>query len=281
VAHLLKFRKGWENERLAAFLLSRFSFVAHPASVADDLGSDFFCTIFEVHNESGTDSLAPRKSFAIQIKSSAGEFNVDNKIDYLQRLELPFFIGVVNQSQNQMTIYSAEFIPLLFSLHDVHKLSLVPVEASVFDRDNYCKETEPNALCLHCPSVITLGVEDDRATLSSKVAVLLELCGRVHRNIATKVSNEHIYETDDSGNLLIMAGPGSMLVFRKNFLKRLAEVFYNLDWMFEKVSNKFREEEFLVFEKVYLELSQFYGSPLPHVTTVYSKLKTKVGNRAV
>lgn len=35
-------RLGWENEQLAHYLLSRFSFVAHPSTVGDDLGSDFF-----------------------------------------------------------------------------------------------------------------------------------------------------------------------------------------------------------------------------------------------
>ena len=90
--HLLGPRKGWENERLASYLLSRFSFVAQPSSVADDLGSDFFCTLFEIVNAtSGREVLRPLNSLAIQVKSSAGEISMDNKIDYLMRLELPFF----------------------------------------------------------------------------------------------------------------------------------------------------------------------------------------------
>src|ERR1022692_4839910 len=63
--HLLQLRTGWEGERLAAYLLSQFSFIAHPASVADDLGSDFFCTIFEVQPVAGRQALLPRSSFAI------------------------------------------------------------------------------------------------------------------------------------------------------------------------------------------------------------------------
>ena len=90
--HLLAPRKGWENERLASYLLSRFGFVAQPSSVLDDLGSDFFCTNFEiVKTTSGRDALRPLNSFAIQVKSSAEEIEMDNKIDYLQRLELPRF----------------------------------------------------------------------------------------------------------------------------------------------------------------------------------------------
>jgi hypothetical protein len=108
MAHLLTPRKGWENEKLASYLLSRFSFVAQPTSVADDLGSDFFCTIFEIHDSSGTDVLVPRSSFAIQVKSSMSEVSMDNKIDYLDRLQMPFFIGVVTQSPGVMRVYSAE-----------------------------------------------------------------------------------------------------------------------------------------------------------------------------
>src|SRR5882762_2522416 len=104
MAHLLTPRKGWENEKLASYLLSRFSFVAQPTSVADDLGSDFFCTIFEIHDSSGTDVLVPRSSFAIQVKSSISEVSMDNKIDYLDRLQMPFFIGVVTQSPGVMRV---------------------------------------------------------------------------------------------------------------------------------------------------------------------------------
>ena len=58
---------------------------------------------------------SPAKLFTIRVKSSTSEVPVDNKIDYLLRLELPFFIGVVRQSPPAMSIYSAELLPLLFS----------------------------------------------------------------------------------------------------------------------------------------------------------------------
>ena len=48
MAPLYRTHLGWENEQLAHYLLSRFSFVAHPATVGDDIGSDFYCTIFDV-----------------------------------------------------------------------------------------------------------------------------------------------------------------------------------------------------------------------------------------
>jgi hypothetical protein len=39
--HFYTVRSGWEGERLAEYLLSRFSFVAQPITTADDVGSDF------------------------------------------------------------------------------------------------------------------------------------------------------------------------------------------------------------------------------------------------
>jgi hypothetical protein len=58
--------KGWENEHLATFLLSRIAFVAGPVTVADDIGTDIFCTLFEVGKHKGQDVLLPRSSIESQ-----------------------------------------------------------------------------------------------------------------------------------------------------------------------------------------------------------------------
>ena len=81
-------RRGWENEHLATFMLSRISFVAHPITVADDIGSDFFCTLFEPRVEERIERLFPRNSFAVQVKSNFEKISVTNKIDYLLGLVL-------------------------------------------------------------------------------------------------------------------------------------------------------------------------------------------------
>lgn len=122
--HLGKLHKGWENEHLASFLLSRISFVANPVTVGDDVGSDFFCTLFEV---SEADQLFPRNSLAIQIKSSKDPVDATSKIEYLEKLELPFFVGVVDQNKLRLSIYSGEYLPILFSHYGIPqglKLSL-------------------------------------------------------------------------------------------------------------------------------------------------------------
>ncbi len=278
MAHLLRPRKGWENERLAAFLLSRFSFLAHPASFADDLGSDFFCTIFQLDNESGQESLSPRTSFAIQIKSTADAFGVDNKIDYLERLELPFMIGVVKQSPPEMAVYSAGLLLLLFSEHGKpERLWLVPHDSAAYSPDAYCEVAAPKALRLACPLITTFRTGDGRSDLDTKVATLLAVCSRTFANIATRPRDEHIYDVDGSGRFVIMAGPGSVKVFRDNFLQRLGEVFYNLEWILTVQPQAFRVEEFRVFESVFLQLCAQYDNGLPlYVSGPYSSLKARV-----
>ncbi|MGB2603959.1 MAG: hypothetical protein WBC78_10205 [Candidatus Sulfotelmatobacter sp.] len=282
MAHLLTFRKGWENEKLGAYLLSRISFVAQPTSSADDLGSDFFCTIFEIHEVSGKDALMPRISFAIQVKSSASDVSADNKIDYLMGLELPFFIGVVTQSPPEMRIYSAELLPLLFAeIGRPAKLSLIPVAS--FDPNKYYDGVGTEDIGLRCPLVTTLSVSDDRATLKPKVDALLRICARTHSNIATRVNEEHIYDVDGTGLHKIVAGPGSALHFRFNFLKRLGEVFYNLYFILgEAPPDETLTAEINAFESLYHELESKNHGPLPEFVSVpYKALKAKMSAHPV
>lgn len=283
--HLLTFRKGWENEKLAAYLLSRVSFVAHPTSTGDDAGSDFFCTIFEVQEVSGNDALMPRNSFAIQVKSSPSEIGADDKIGYLMGLELPFFIGVVSQLPPQIDIYSAELLPLLFAeVGEPSRLSLIPVAASDFDPNRY-KETKPSGVVqLRCPLVVTIGVNDDRSAIVPKVRTMLRICSRAQRNIATRVSEEHIYRVQGVGGTdtyRILAGVGSNKYFRENFFKRLGEVFYNFIWILENRPGEFSFTEFQDYEALYLRLKSedSYRLSVGFVSTPYDTLKKKLGTR--
>jgi hypothetical protein len=278
VAHLLTPRKGWENEKLASYLLSRFSFVAQPTSVADDLGSDFFCTIFEIQDSSGTDVLAPRSSFAIQVKSSMSEVPMDNKIDYLDRLQMPFFIGVVTQSPGAMRIYSAELLPLLFAHKGrPRRMSMLPVTASDLNLDNYFNAIEPDFFQLRCPEIAEFRVDEDRSMLTTKVGTLLGICTRAQGNIAARLSEEHIYDLDGKGNVQILAGSGSARHFRVNLLKRLAEVFSNLEWELNAgIQAQELMQEFRAFEHLYHELEVLYPRLPLFVSVPYARLRSRL-----
>jgi hypothetical protein len=209
VAHLAKFRKGWKNENLASFLLSRISFVAHPVTVADDVGSDFFCTLFE--NPKARE-LFPRGSFAIQIKSSKGPIKATNKIEYLEKLELPFFVGVVDQGKLTLSIYSGEYLPILFSQHGIPQvLSLSPDDGNI-RYDNYCDKSGDDYV-LRMPFVLALKAGEDRKSVADSGRKLLHLCSRMHQNVSSRVSCEYIFSLSESDKIVIMAGVGSAQTF--------------------------------------------------------------------
>ncbi len=91
--------KGWENEHLATFLLSRIAFVASPIKVADDVGTDLFCTLYDrslrPSKRKGTRQvpvLVPRSSIAVQVKSTSKPFDVAPRLEYIARLEMPYYI---------------------------------------------------------------------------------------------------------------------------------------------------------------------------------------------
>lgn len=278
MAPLLQPRKGWENEKLASYLLSRFSFVAQPTSIADDLGSDFFCTIFEIQNNSGTDTLRPRSSFAIQIKSSTSKVSMDNKIDYLSRLQMPFFMGVVNQSPPKMQIYSAELLPFMFAHKGTPEcLSMEPIPSTELDLENYLDTDGPGSFSLRCPEVAELRVDDDRPMLTAKVAKLLEICTRCQSNIATRLSEEHIYDFDGKGYPYVLAGAGSSQYFRSNLLKRVVEVFANLHWLLEN-GTPAREivREFRAYERLCNDLREIGVGDLPGLIPYYGLVKAKL-----
>lgn len=253
-------RTGWEGENLAHYLLSRFSFVAQPTSVADDVRSDFFCTIFDIL-ESKPPMVEPRISFAIQIKSNGNKIEAHNKVQYLFRLEIPFFIGVVDQSTAELKIYSAERFPMMTAIFGLReKLWLRPVEQD----DPQCfydGETEPDGVTLDCYRVVTFSASESRTEIRAKVEKLIAICRRAAANIGTRRAEEHIYQMDDAGRVQIVAGIGSINYFRDNIHKRLAEAFYNFEFLLNNHPGDFDIAEFEIYERFHLALMASYQRP--------------------
>ena len=145
---------------------------------------------------------------------------------------LPFFIGVVDREALRLTIYSGEYLPVLFS-HEGRpaRLTLCPASASEIDASGPY-DTEPPRVCsLRLPRVLELAATDNDTAFQEGRQALSRLCSRVLANISSRTNSEYIFRVDDSGRVVIMAGPASVQTFRRNFLLRLAEVFYNLEWL--------------------------------------------------
>jgi hypothetical protein len=275
MAHLGSFRKGWESENLARFILYKFSFIAHPSAVADDIGSDFFCTLFETRRESGQDYLVPTNSFAIQIKSNADTFDVSNKLGYLDALEIPFFVGVADQETLRLTMYSGEYLPMLFSLKGLpQKLEIELCEETTIDPTQYYTESSNRSYVLKFPKIAEIESNAEPEELKALVENLGQICSCIHNNIASRKNREYVFAmpAHNPTSVVIFAGPGSVEVFRDNFLKRLAEAFYNLEWVCRNYPRSFNPTEYIIYEELLNKLKECYGNLPDYLTGPYESL---------
>jgi hypothetical protein len=251
--------KGWENEHLATFLLSRIAFVASPITVADDIGTDIFCTLFEVAKHKGRDVLLPRSSIAVQIKSNMDAVDVASKLDYLHRLEVPYYLGVVDQKQLTLALFSARFLPAFLSWQPhAAQLLLTPVDEF---QENY-RTTEHNdkgVYTLLCHKVATLNAHDDASAIAQSAAAIRDDSKAALQAIASRLNQEYVYEIP--GRVEVFAGPGSAETFRHSFFKRLAEAYFNLSFLLDN-KHPASEAEMDAFIAVADELRRA-GRPVP------------------
>ena len=71
MSHQDSFRKGWQSEALAYYVISKFAFLDKPSTIGDDIGIDYHCTLFNKKQVRNKTNLIPTKyKFAIQIKSN-------------------------------------------------------------------------------------------------------------------------------------------------------------------------------------------------------------------
>jgi len=102
----------------------------------------------------------------------------------------------------------------------------------------------------------------------------------MHANISARVSREYIYQMDAVGTVKIQAGPGSAQTFRYNFYLRLAEVFYNLEWLLNNQPEQFSREEFEVYASLYRSIADM-RQDLPMVlNNSFERLQNRIGINA-
>jgi hypothetical protein len=270
IPHLEKFRKGWENEHLATFLLSRMSFVANPIKVADDIGTDLFCTLFEITEG----ELFPRNSFAIQTKSSMDQIDATGKIEYFEKLELPFFVGVVDQGNLRLSIYSGEYLPIFFAHHGIPQGLKLSLEDTAITFDNYCEVRPEGKYVLRMPHLLDLEGQEDSDAVAGKGSHLIQLCSRMLQNISSRRNCEYVFHLGD-GRVAIFAGPGSAQTFRSNFYYRLAELFYNFEWLYRNNPDGFNIAEYQVFEQCYHAIKNAGQLPIV-VSMAYESIRRRL-----
>jgi len=267
MAHLLVTRKGWQNEHLGLFILSKLAFCANPVTVSDDLGSDFFCCLFSLRKYRNQDTVVPQSSFAIQIKSSSDTFDVSNKVEYLRDLEIPYLVGVVDNDQLTLTLYSGEFLPLFFGLRGTPerlRFKLVNRRVSI---ERFNERYRANRYRILLPRVAEIRADSKVSDLQTTVTRLQALCERIQGNIATRRTQEHIYSLDRIDRPhYILAGAGSAKVFRENVYKRVAEAYFNFRWIIENRPQDYDPNEVALYDEFFRQLKK-QKRPLPKLLT--------------
>jgi len=97
----------------------------------------------------------------VQIKSNKDPVDVASKLDYLHQLEVPYHLGVVDQQQLTLELFSARFLPVFLSWRPrPAKLRLIPVDN--FQREYRTTDDPKNGVYkLFCHKVATLHAHDD------------------------------------------------------------------------------------------------------------------------
>ena len=176
--------KGWTNEHIAKSILSKFCFIAEPSSIGDDVGTDLFCTYFKIDDK----KLFPHDSFAIQIKSNYDDIDVSKNLQYYNNLEIPFFVGVVdNFNSIKLNIFSGESICHFFTLFG----NPLSPSSSHYNRKNkvfiklinekthdplYTKDSDKHEFLLNFPLVVDIDIAYDYENNSQEIQELFDLC---------------------------------------------------------------------------------------------------------
>jgi hypothetical protein len=153
------------------------------------------------------------------------------------------------------------------------KLTLCPVQKKTLNRrEAYTRKGKSYDLKL--PFVVKLAAADTPMVSDAKRKVLDALCARMHSNISTRTGKEYIYHLDD-GRVQFFAGPDSAMTFRHNFYLRLAEVFYNLEWLLDNAPKSFNWDEYALYAELYTKLNDKVSDLPPVLRGIFNQMYGK------
>lgn len=168
----------------------------------------------------------PRNSIAVQLKSSGGPVDVTTKLDYLGRLEIPYYVGVVNQAAGTLALFSGRYLSNMLSYRGSSPLRLVLVDHL---GDQYRTGDDTKGYRLECPLVTIINAADGPEELIRKSRLILDDSLLALQGVVSRLNREYIFNAP--GGLEIFTGKDSAQAFRKNFFDRLQEALYNLVWL--------------------------------------------------
>lgn len=282
--HLKQFRVGWQNENLARFILYKFAFVAEPTKVADDIGVDFFCTLFTTEQTERHVFLVPKSAFAIQVKPETQSLDLTKHLAYLNQLELPYFVGMANPNDMTLSIYSGEYLQHFFLLKgdkdritsEPHKIGAKFCERD-FDPEQWLEQKGNGEFVLLFPKVVIMDAKDSDDLLPEKVQVIQAVVKSVAENIALRASDRATLKIYGTSLLQCFAGEYSAKHFQDNFVYGFIEVFGNLAWLINNVENPdVVVRHFLMYEAMYSEFKRGSGLNVAPIEQAYQRARRRI-----
>lgn len=247
--HLASFRKGWQSENLARYILSNFSFISQPATIADDLGSDFFCTIFDAVPNNKNKALVPQESFSIQIKSNRKPFYITDKTEYLKNLGIPFFIGVCNKKEQNLEFYSGEYlIPFFVDEPAARKIKIKLSQTDDCKENRYFKKD--SEYILKFPKLFTINSNYDYSEFEKTIKNLSQACCSISRNITRRNNKEYIFFESFSNNFILV---GNKETVKESMDTRLNKIYSELAYILD---NRYIETDLWKYNKIKEALSK-------------------------
>lgn len=164
------FRGGSKAELLANYLLEHLAFVTRVLR-EEDVGEDLMCTL----NKPIGQMLCADAFFTVQVKSKTGpvEYKSQYAVEWIERLENPFFIAVVNITEGQMDLFSTWRKLNAFLLKPASVVRLIPDHQK---GDLYVDRTDNGVDIYLGNPVVSLSLDDlsDDDRLSNLRSVLKE-----------------------------------------------------------------------------------------------------------
>jgi hypothetical protein len=248
------------------------------------VGTDFICTLFREEQKHKPVQLFPTSSFAIQIKTGNPTIvDASKHLHYLRGLELPFFVGFVDQEALSLRIFSCHHLAALFSGTGtrLEKLTLVPTET--LNRDQIFNDLQTATSNPDLPAelrmfhVATLAAHESVAERQKAAQQIAGQCSKTLRDISARISQEYYFTLDDQV-YWVLAGIGSVHTYRLNLIKRLVEAFTNLEWgLANGVSRDIVHKEFSVYETLYSDLKKLKVVEISLAEPAYQKLAERLG----
>lgn len=216
--------------------------------MADDVGGDFFCTLFEQTGDSGSPALIPRTGFVVQVKSrgeikSRGDrISLSKQLAFLHELGTPYFVGVVDTKALTLDLYSGRFLPLFFALKGKPRqvgARLIRRMPSTADGVRRTVRGGEKRASLDMPFLLTL-------TASGKVArhsaTMFRECSLTTLNVHLRSTGQFVFQYPRNLRAIV-AGSGSAQIFRDSFADRIAEYARNLLWLRANRQTGFANDE--------------------------------------